>query len=107
MSSDKALLDYQSIWAQTSTNETPSERYGYDTTKSVQIKNISFLSPKSVQVRFAVKVESAAGVEMEHKVAIMTFDYVQRPSKLKEIFQNPLGFKVSKYRVDQEILEGN
>jgi len=107
MSSGKALEDYQAIWAQTSTNETPSEKYGFELTKKVQIKNISFLAPKTVQVRFAVKVESAAGVETEHKVAVMTFDYVQRPSKLQEIFQNPLGFKVSKYRVDQEILEGN
>lgn len=106
MSTDGALLDYQAIWTNSSTTETPSEQYGFDTTKSVQIKNISFLAPKTVQVRFLINVNSPAGLEVEHKVAVMSFDYVQRPTKLEQIFQNPLGFKVSKYRVDQELLEG-
>lgn len=105
MSAGKALGDYVFLWdGSANPDPTPSEEYGFGVQRTVDIKNLSFLSDNTVQVRFRVNVEEAGGRSEEHKVAILTYEYVQRPETLRDRFLNPLGFKVMQYRVDEEII---
>lgn len=103
MSEGNALADYTRLW-DSAAGETPSEVYGFTTTREVAIKSISTLADKTRQVRFAVTEKAPSGETVEDLVAVLTFDYVQRPTKRLELWQNPLGFKVFEYRVDEEIL---
>ena len=104
MSDGDAALVYGKIWNPTNGDKTPSEKYGYDTTKTVKIKSINFLNDYTAQIRFQKLTHTKATDTTKDYVAIITFKYVQKPESMVERFMNPLGFKVIKYRVDQEIL---
>lgn len=104
MSADDAARSHQLTWTARNDYETPSEVYGYGTSRTVQIKSITFLQDKTAQVRFRIVQQTATVETKEDWVAIITFDYVQRPTKMLERFENPLGFKVKKYRANKEIL---
>ena len=108
MSKDKALSDYVFLWdGSANPDDTPSEAYGFDVEREVEIKNISMLNDYTAQVRFYVVHTQPSVRRVEHKVAVLTFEYVQRPETLRDRFQNPLGFKVSQYRVDEELTGEN
>lgn len=82
----------------------PVNRFGYDGRISVQIKNISLLNKRTAAVRFQTTTQARDGETVEHWVTILQFRYVNRPASLAERFQNPLGFDVTSYRRDQEIV---
>lgn len=104
MSEGDAALIYSKIWNPANGDETPSEKYGFDTTETVKIKSINFLNDYTAQIRFQKLTHTKTTDKTNHFVAILTFKYVQKPVNMIERFQNPLGFKVIKYRVDKEIL---
>ena len=85
----------------------PVERYQNMTTRTVRISSVSFLDQKkkTAQVRFK-------GIEMgrnetreDYWVAILTFRYVNAPMDENDRLSNPLGFQVTSYRTDQEIIK--
>ena len=103
MSDDQALREYQQLW-DPANPEQPTKVFGYDVEVDVQIKSINFLNDRTAAVRFLRNRTENTVTETTHWVAIIYFRYVNRPTRLVERFQNPLGFQVSSYRVDQEIL---
>lgn len=82
----------------------PVTLYGFDTTQSVQIKSLQLLTPSTAQVRFQTTTTHRDRSTVEHWVAALSFRYVQKPASLAERFKNPLGFQITRYRRDQEIL---
>jgi len=100
---DSALENYRSVFTN-GNPDNPVTLYGYDTTVLVQIKSLQLLSDTTAQVRFQT-IKNATGREStEHRVAILTFRYVQKPTSLSDRFKNPLGFQITRYRRDQEIV---
>ena len=100
---EQALDSYRAQFAK-GHPDNPVERYGYDTTVRVQIKSLQLLTGTTAQVRFQTIKSSRDRETVEHWVAVLTFRYVQKPTSLADRFKNPLGFQITRYRRDQEIV---
>lgn len=100
---DQALDDYRAVFAK-GHPENPVERYGYDTTVRVQIKSLQLLSDSTAQVRFQTVTTTRDRHTIAHWIAVLSFRYVQKPVSLADRFKNPLGFQITRFRRDQEIL---
>lgn len=100
---DEALENYRRLFSNDHP-ENPIKQYGYDTTVRVQIKSLQLLTQETAQVRFQTIKTTAGREEIEHWIAVLTFRYVQKPTALADRFQNPLGFQITRYRRDQELV---
>ncbi len=98
-----ALTEYQAIYSSTNPNN-PTEVYAYDTTVNIAIKSITFLNDRTASVRFQRTEKDSGQERVSHWISIMSFRYVDKPILQKDRFQNPLGFQVGSYRIDQEAL---
>lgn len=70
--------------------------------RTVKIKSITYLNPQLVQVRLLF--EERGGIAPQHKLALLAFEYVKMSLTIEERYLNPLGFRVTDYRVDEDIL---
>lgn len=76
--------------------------YGNQVQTILKVRSIQFLDGgKTAQIRFTI-VESR-GPKYD-KIATIAFDFVQMEMTTEERYVNPLGFQVTGYRVDDEIL---
>ncbi len=83
----------------------PLNRYQNHTVRSVRVKSVSFLNKRTAQVRF-VSAETARTAKKEDAwVAIISFRFVNLPETEDDRLVNPLGFQVTAYRVDQELVQ--
>ncbi|MEM8820089.1 MAG: type IV secretion system protein [Pseudomonadota bacterium] len=103
MSEEEALAEYQQLWA-SSNPDNPARTFGFDVEVDIQIKSINFLNDRTASIRFLRNQAERGVTRTSHWVAIIAFRYVERPERLLERFENPLGFQVTSYRVDQEVL---
>lgn len=71
--------------------------------RNVKIKSITYLNPQLAQVRFIVEEKGSAGT-VQHKIALIAFEYVKMSLTTEERYLNPLGFRVTDYRVDEDML---
>lgn len=105
MSTGTAWDDYNRMY-KSEGDINPIERYGRKTRVNVTVKNISFLNRNTASVRFQTTSKDSLSEKRNHYVAIVGFRYVNQPLKLKDRFENPLGFQVTSYRRDEEIIAG-
>jgi type IV secretion system protein VirB8 len=80
--------------------------YPRSTTVDVQVKSVSPIGPNAALVRFDT-VRSDAGAQPRPPnawVAVVRYRYSDAPMSLEDRFVNPLGFQVTSYRKDQEVL---
>jgi type IV secretion system protein VirB8 len=82
----------------------PVRRYATHTVRTVRVKSVSFLNTRTAQVRFASTETTQTAKKEESWVAIASFHFVNLPETEDERFINPLGFQVTAYRVDQELV---
>lgn len=102
-SEGRALSEYQSRYAR-SNPQNPVSVYGADTEVRIRIKSVQLLNDRTAAIRF-IRTESERGREKtSHWIATLNFRYVEKPSRMKDRFINPLGFQVGTYRTDQEAL---
>ncbi len=99
-SSGRARKEYEQQFARQNPNN-PVNRLGQSGEVRVTIKHISFLSLHTASVRFQTDLISAEAKRIDHWVAVLR---VERPMPLSDRFKNPLGFEVTSYRRDQEIV---
>ena len=89
----------------TSNPSSPLSVYGNQAKRFVTIKSISFLGESSVQVRFsAVERRVASPDKTSECIATLAFRFGAPPSAEADRLVNPLGFQVTSYRVDQEVV---
>jgi type IV secretion system protein VirB8 len=87
--------------------QSPYRVFGEIGTAEIRVLNISFLAKQLAQVRY-VRIEHHAGViSTVHRVATINFRYVAAPASEATRGINPLGFQVTSYRNDDEIVTGN
>lgn len=80
-------------------------RLGEKGTRHVQVRSVSFLNSSTAAVRWHVIEVDSLGTKAEKDyVSILGFGFVQKPEELSQLWENPLGFKVNKYRADQSAL---
>ena len=87
----------------------PPDVYGPSAEVTVTVRRITFLSPNVAQIRF-LKTLRKTKQEPVTQPFVATVEFAFEPKterSLAHVWENPLGFTVSAYRVDAETLETN
>jgi len=89
----------------------PINKYGRRVGVSVKLRSISFItaagaSPAVVSVRFSREVREGDDVKTTatNEIATVTFVYTKADMAIADRYINPLGFLVTDYRVDMEVI---
>ena len=98
------------LWSKGGGNRAyPPDVYGQGAEVSVTVRRITFLSPTIAQVRF-LKTLRKTKQEAVTQPFVATVEFAFEPKterSLAHVWENPLGFLVTAYRVDAETLEAN
>ena len=97
---------YPAFMAQADPNNPNSNaaRLGVSGNRTVKFKSFTYLNPGLVQVRVTVEEKTEGSVVRQyHKIILVAFEYVKLNLTNEERYVNPLGFRVTDYRVDEEI----
>tara|TARA_R110001592_G_scaffold31482_2_gene110982 strand:- start:10427 stop:11101 length:675 start_codon:yes stop_codon:yes gene_type:complete len=104
MSDGEALKEYRELWAENNPNN-PSRKMRDRGSIDIKIKSVSFINDKTASIRFLREVRESDRLRVSEWNAIIQFRYSQKPMQMKDRFSNPLGFQVTNYRVNPEVLE--
>ncbi|HEY8616088.1 virB8 family protein [Phenylobacterium sp.] len=83
----------------------PQVRLGVAGEAHAEIRAISFVAPKVANVRFRRLVRRGAEAEESDWIATVAFTYARAPMSEADRLRNPLGFQVSSYRADPEVVK--
>jgi type IV secretion system protein VirB8 len=101
-SSDRVYAELENTYrADDDTN--PYRRFGEDTV-AVTVTRVAYLNNRTAQVGFSTLQKKSVGEVRGKYVATVTFEFVRSPERIEVRWQNPLGFRVTSYRIDQEVL---
>ncbi|PZQ46085.1 MAG: type IV secretion system protein [Rhodovulum sulfidophilum] len=87
----------------------PPKLYGAESLIRVTIRSVTVLSDATAQLRFTRKLEQP-GLPPVERAFVATVGFAFRPRTertLQAVWQNPLGFTVTSYRVDAETLDAS
>lgn len=85
--------------------DNPFTRYGNNKVK-VKISSISFLRGDTATVRYTLIEQKAQEADTAtHYIDILNYKFVNVPTEEAARLKNPLGFKVTEYRSDIEIIK--
>jgi type IV secretion system protein VirB8 len=80
-------------------------RVGGAGTRHVKFKSISYIKANQAQVRLLIEETAANGGTLQsHKIATLIFEYAKLNLNNEERYINPLGFRVTDYRVDEDTM---
>lgn len=103
--SDKNI--YNSVYYKISPKnpQSPVNKLKLNGTKKVVLKSIVFLTASSASIRFRLNNYNSGGkiISYEDFVAYMEFSFVNLNTTEEELLVNPLGFQVTKYRLDKDL----
>ena len=106
-SSGAAEESLRLLWSKGGGNQVyPPDVYGQGAEVSVIVRRITFLSPNVAQVRF-LKTLRKTKQEAVTQPFVATVEFAFEPKterSLANVWENPLGFLVTAYRVDAETL---
>ena len=109
-SSGAAEESLRLLWSKGGGNQAyPPDVYGPGAEVSVTVRRITFLTPTVAQVRF-LKTLRKTKQEAVTQPFVATVEFAFEPKterSLAHVWENPLGFLVTAYRVDAETLETN
>jgi type IV secretion system protein VirB8 len=85
--------------------DSPVNKLGERGTLDIKIKSIAFIKQNVATVRY-MKIERNAGsvVRQTHWISTVEFIYDQTPMSARDREVSPLGFKVTEYRTDPEVI---
>lgn len=85
----------------------PVETFKTTTTRTIRVSSVSFLNKNTAQVRFTATTRQIATDEKQesHWIATLSYRYVNTPLEEGERLDNPLGFQIKTYRIDQEVVK--
>lgn len=79
-------------------------RLGSSGERTIKIKSITYLNPQLAQVRVYIEETGNNPVSM-HKIILVAFEYVKMSLNIEERYLNPLGFRVTDYRIDEDVYQ--
>jgi type IV secretion system protein VirB8 len=106
MSDNKKV--YPDFVAQADPNNPTSNaaRLGSTGIRTVKFKSITYLDKQLVQARLLIEEKTDRGdYTQQHKIALIAFEYVKMSLTADERYINPLGFRVTNYRTDEDNLQ--
>lgn len=85
--------------------QSPVNKLKLSGTKRVALKSVVFLTASSASIRFRVNNYNSDGkiTSFQDYVAYMEFSFVNLNTTEEELLINPLGFQVTKYRLDKDL----
>ena len=116
---DRAQVDYVKVqkmssaevasnhytWFQPSNDESPLNVFGRDGTVEIEIRNVSFIDEDTVTIPIKRIERTKGAIKEVYEVVTMSFQYLQDPASEEDRFINPLGFQVTAYRKDPQLVE--
>ncbi|CUX03086.1 virB8 family protein [Rhizobium pusense] len=84
--------------------QSPQNTYGRGATARIDIASISLINENVVSVRYMRTIRRGEEGRMTHWVASLTYSYANAPMSSSDRLVNPLGFAVSEYRADPEVV---
>lgn len=84
--------------------ESPQNLYGPDGEAMVAIRAIGFIGEDVANVRFRRTVRQAQQSVVTDWIATIAFTYTRAPMAESDRLRNPLGFQVTSYRADPEVV---
>lgn len=82
----------------------PQNLYGRNGEAVVSIRAIGFINDSVANVRFRRTVRQAQQVTESDWIATIAFSYTRAPMTEADRLRNPLGFQVTSYRADPEVI---
>jgi type IV secretion system protein VirB8 len=99
--------DEQERWAafyRPTNASSPQVTYGPTGEAQVEIRAVSFVSAQVADVRFHRTARDGQGVAESDWIATVAFRYAKAPMAEADRLRNPLGFQVTSYRSDPEVV---
>ncbi len=84
--------------------ESPQVVWGDNAVSLIDVRAISFVSPKVANVRFHRTLRQAQQTTESDWIATVAFTYTKAPMAEVDRLRNPLGFQVVTYRSDPEVV---
>lgn len=105
------LMSEGGVYSQFVAEENPNNpqsnaaRLGNTGTRNIKFESITYLKPQLAQVRLLIEEKSDnLGTTQQHMIATIGFQYIKMNLAAEERYINPLGFRVTSYRLDEETL---
>jgi type IV secretion system protein VirB8 len=105
-SEGQAATSLRALWTREA-DQYPPAIYGEDSLIKVKVRSIAILNDATAQVRFTRQLEQP-GLQPVVRAFVATVGFAFRPRverTLEAVWQNPLGFTVTSYRIDAETLD--
>lgn len=85
----------------------PIEKFKAAIRQTTRVRSVSFLNQHTAQVRFSSTQRQIGTNEKQESywIATLSFRYVNTPMEENERLNNPLGFQIKHYRIDQEVIK--
>lgn len=84
--------------------DSPQNLYGRDGEAIISIRAIGFINDGVANVRFRRTVRQAQQTVESDWIATIAFTYTRAPMSEPDRLRNPLGFQVTSYRADPEVI---
>ena len=84
--------------------DSPQNLYGADGEAVISIRAISFINDRVANVRFHRTVRQARQTVESDWIATIAFTWTRAPMAEADRLRNPLGFQVTSYRADPEVI---
>jgi len=84
--------------------QSPQVIYGPAAEALISIRAVSFVSDGVASIRFHRTVRRGPQVEESDWIATIAFTYTKAPMREADRLRNPLGFQVTSYRADPEVV---
>jgi type IV secretion system protein VirB8 len=79
-------------------------RLGSTGQRTVKFKSITYLNPQLAQARLLIEEKGNNSYTQQHMIALLGFQYIKLNLNNEERYINPLGFRVTDYRLDEDVL---
>lgn len=106
MSDKREFSRYDKIFDPSKENS-PFQVYGDKNTVVARIKSVSFLDSDTATIRVDLIETINDRPKPSPWVVTISFQFTLEPRSEEERFENPLGFQATKWRIDEEIEQGN
>lgn len=107
-SQGQAATSFRALWTKEA-DQYPPATYGEDSLIRVRVRSVAILNDATAQVRFTRTLEQP-GMQPVVRVFVATVGFAFQPRverTLEAVWQNPLGFTVTSYRIDTETLDAS
>lgn len=103
--SSSSVADQYHEWFHPSNDLSPLNMYNRKGSVDIQLRNVSFIDDDTVNVPVVRVIKNGATKINLYDVITLSFQFLKTPQSEADRLINPLGFQVTAYRVDEQMVE--